>query len=289
MTLIPFDRDYQFKSTELYSEAICGHNLYQKIRSKVRTLIVECSSINRNIDSNFGCIQFPYYHHVYADEVKGFERQLNYLKNYGDFISIDHAVEILHSKTPIKGRYFCLTFDDGQVCCYKYALPVLAKLNIPGTFYIVTDFVGKSFTPDSRITRDVFGYRGIKTTLDFMSWDQCREVLSADITIGSHSVSHRRLSRLTEDEVKLELSSSKNKIEDNIGRPCIHFCAPYGIPVSDFNLLKHGGLADDIGYRSFATGSRGINKLGDSPLELKRDHLLASWSNSQLRYFFAKP
>lgn len=289
MTLTHSDSDSGLKSTELYSESICGYSVSQKIRSKVRDLTVEFLSINKHIDRSVSCIQFPYYHHVYADEVKDFERQLNYLKNYGDFISIDHAVEILHSKSPINGRYFCLTFDDGQLCCYKYALPVLAKLSIPGTFYIVTEFVGKSFTPDSKITRDVFGYRGIKTTLDFMSWDQCREALSADITIGSHSVSHTRLSVLTDNEVNFELLGSKNKIEDNIGRQCIHFCAPYGIPSRDFNIITHGRLARDIGYISFATGSRGINELGDSPLELRRDHLLASWSNNQLKYFLAKP
>ena len=286
--MIPSNNKVEFKPTELYTESIVGKTLLHRVRSQIRDLAVEISSINKKIDQKPGCIQFPYYHHVYADEVRGFERQLKFLRNFGDFISIDQAVEMLSSERTVGGRYFCLTFDDGQICCYKYALPVLAKLDIPATFYIVTKFVGKSFSPESEVTRNVFGYKGIKTTLDFMSWAQCREAISADITIGSHSVSHTRLSELTEGEVETELAQSKNKIENNIGRPCIHFCAPYGIPDSDFDITKHGKLAENKGYVSFATGSRGTNEPGDSPLALKRDHLLASWSNNQLKYFFGK-
>ena len=289
MILTPSDSTGGYKSTELYTESISGRSVYGKVRSKIRDLAVELYSINKVIDKKYGCIQFPYYHHVFADETTGFERQLKYLKGYGDFITIDQAMEILISNPKITGRYFCLTFDDGLACCYKYALPILVKLQIPATFYIVTGLVGKSIFPDSNITRDVFGYRSLKTSLKFMSWAECKDALNAGITIGSHSVSHTRLSELNMDEVNKELSNSKAKIEANTGLPCLHFCAPYGVPGTDFDLIKHGELAKQNGYSSFATGSRGINKPGDSPLALRRDHLLASWSNNQLRYFFSNP
>ena len=49
----------------------------------------------------------------------GFIRQLKDMKNFGEFISMDAAVELLTSKDPLEGRYFCLSFDDGM----KSALP----------------------------------------------------------------------------------------------------------------------------------------------------------------------
>ena len=216
-----FEQEYKY--TELYTEAVSGRSLYSYVRSKVRDLAIEVCSINRVIDKKYGCIQFPYYHHIFADEVTGFERQLKYLKGFGDFITIDQAIEMLNSNLQIAGRYFCLSFDDGLDCCHKYALPILAKLQIPATFYIVTGLVGKLAFPDTHITQDVFGYRGIKTSLKFISWAECRDAINAGVTIGSHTISHTRLSKLNLDEVNNELVNSKAKIEANTGLPCKHF------------------------------------------------------------------
>jgi len=83
------------------------------------------------------------------------------------------------------------------------------------------------------------------------------------------------------------LTASKLEIETHMGIDCEHFCAPYGLPGEDFYLKRDGQLAQEIGYRSFATGCRGANKKGDSSLALKRDHLLANWDIPQLRYFFS--
>lgn len=276
------------ESTELYRETISGRGVYRNIREKARNICVELLSITKRISSLENCIQFPYYHHVFFDEVKGFERQLKYLKNYGEFISIDNAIEILSSKSHTEGRYFCLTFDDGLYSCYKYALPVLSKLNVPATFYVVTDFVGKSFAPDSDVTRKTFGYKRIDTSIDFMGWKQCREAIGEGVTIGSHSVTHKRLSELGNEDATYELVQSKAEIEKNTKQICKHFCAPYGVPGLDFDLMGHGKLAIDLGYKSFATGSRGANRYGQTQYTLRRDHLLANWSNNQLKYFFSR-
>ena len=287
-TLTPSDTSSHIMSTELYKESVYGHSFGRRVRTKIRDLAIECLSVNKVIDKEVSCVQFPYYHHVFKDEIKGFERQLKYLKCHGDFISIDQAIEILNSKLPISGRYFCLTFDDGLSCCYKYALPVLAKLNIPATFYVVTDFVGKTFGPDSGVTRETFGYKGIVTSIEFMGWKQCREAIGEGNTIGSHSASHKRLSELKKKQLTYELVHSKAQIEENTKQICEHFCAPYGVPGSDFDLIVHGELASKLGYKSFATGSRGPNTGDQALFALQRDHLLANWSDNQLKYFFSR-
>jgi peptidoglycan/xylan/chitin deacetylase (PgdA/CDA1 family) len=61
-----------------------------------------------------------------------------------------------------------------------------------------------------------------------MSWDELREHAARGIAIGSHSVSHPHLTRLSDDELRRELAESKREIQDRLGRQCEDFAYPYG-------------------------------------------------------------
>ena len=47
--------------------------------------------------------------------------------------------------------------------------------------------MGRSLPPDDPAAREVFGFRGRGTTLDFLSWDECREMANAGMTFGAHT------------------------------------------------------------------------------------------------------
>ena len=68
--------------------------------------------------------------------MKGFERQIRYLKNFGEFIELNDATNLLNSGEEIKGRYFCLTFDDGYSSDIEIVLPELQEINAAATFFI---------------------------------------------------------------------------------------------------------------------------------------------------------
>jgi len=55
-----------------------------------------------------------------------------------------------------------------------------------------------------------------------------REILSRGHKIGNHSITHRRLSTLNHDELKIEISSSKERLEDILGSGVKFFRPPYG-------------------------------------------------------------
>ena len=59
-----------------------------RLRAIARDAAVTALSIGRNIMGSSGWIRFPYYHHVFDDERHGFTRQLNYLRRFGEFISL---------------------------------------------------------------------------------------------------------------------------------------------------------------------------------------------------------
>ncbi len=277
-----------YPPTNSLAEYGAGAPWTRRARATARDLLLRGLAAGRRMDKTSGWIRFPYYHHIFEDERADFARQLDYLANFGDFITLGEAVAMIRGPAEIDGRFFCLTFDDGLKNCLDGAVPLLVERNISAEFYVVADLAGRSLPPGDPLAVEVFGFQGRDTTLDFMSWEDCRALIGAGMTVGSHGCSHARLSRLDRAAADQELGRSKEIIETETGAPCDHFCAPYGMPEIDFLPERDPGLARGQGYLSFASGSRGPSRAGDDPFALRRDHLLAGWGNYQLDYFFCK-
>jgi peptidoglycan/xylan/chitin deacetylase (PgdA/CDA1 family) len=71
---------------------------------------------------------------------------------------------------------------------------------------------------------------------------------SPGITVGSHTVRHRRLDTLPEAEARQELFDSKKNLEDILGQPVPLFSFPHGA-FTDRVL----SLARDAGYQTVYT------------------------------------
>ena len=62
-----------------------------------------------------------------------------------------------------------------------------------------------------------------------LTWDEARELaLDPLVTIGAHTVTHRRLARLEADTARRELVESRATIEAHLERPVAHLAYPYG-------------------------------------------------------------
>ncbi len=161
-----------------------------------------------------------------------FEEQLSYLKNNEySAISLDElAHEIEDGKAPPK--QVILTFDDGWHNQYKYAFPLLKKYNMIGVFFIYTNPIGKKH---------------------FLTWDEIKEMSAAGMTIGDHTLSHPYLKTISMDAIKKEITNSKKIIEDNIGKPVLHFASPFG-----YTNEKIMTLVKEAGYETARTTHKGI-------------------------------
>ncbi|MEX0695753.1 MAG: polysaccharide deacetylase family protein, partial [Rhodospirillales bacterium] len=228
-------------------------------------------------------IRFPYYHHVFDDERQGFARHLRYLRNIGEIIGIDDAIGMINAGTPLDGRYICITFDDGFKNWIENALPILVEADAVAAFFVATDYIGTDLEGD----RDklLAFYDDGTRLMEFLSWDDCRAMVAAGMTIGSHSAGHVHLLDLDDAGAERELAESKLKIESETGLPCRHFCCPFGRANIDYDPARHPQMAERVGYASFLTTQRGGNLADASPFDIRRDHLLANWGNFQLRYF----
>ncbi|MCH7935902.1 MAG: polysaccharide deacetylase family protein [Proteobacteria bacterium] len=272
-----------------YRDFTAGQSLAVKARGLARDAALRALSLGRSPAApgtdQAGWIRFPFYHHVFDDERKDFGRQLDFMAGLGDFIGLDDAVATLAAGDPIDGRYFCITFDDGFKNWHTNAMPVLLDKKTPAAFFLVTGYIGASVDRDRE--RLLGFYDSGDLLIEFLDWDDCREMASAGMTFGSHTVNHVHLADLGEAGVEAELKASKQAIETELGRACDHFCCPFGRQGIDFLAPRDPGIARRVGYKSFLAAHRGPMTQGGSEMMVKRDHLLAGWGNYQLRYFFS--
>jgi len=238
----------------------------ERLRSKFHFLrepftVVHSLSLRQARDT--GWIRFPLYHFVFDDQRKNFEQHLGELKKHGQFISYGDAISLLNSPQPIEGRYFCLSFDDAFKNCFANAFPILAAEQVPCIFFVAVNYLGSCLTSFP----NPFAY---KAPVEFMTWQDCRQLLRAGMLIGSHTLTHNILSRLEPQAARVELELSKQRIETELGCRCEHFAAPRGKPGLHFSLDRDPGIARELGYRSFATAEPGVMRAQDSAYRIRR-------------------
>lgn len=92
-----------------------------------------------------------------------------------------------------------------------------------------------------------------------MTWEEARKIFDADMEIGSHSLSHRSLTKIPLEDAVQELKKSKEIIEQNINRQCRYFSFPYG-GKQDYNqgLVNY---AREAGYEACLLNVHGYNHL----------------------------
>jgi peptidoglycan/xylan/chitin deacetylase (PgdA/CDA1 family) len=102
----------------------------------------------------------------------------------------------------------------------------------------------------------------------FMKWDEIREMKrSGLVSFGSHTVGHKILTTLTDDEINIELIESKKRLinEQAVDPSFIPFCYPNG----NYNE-RIAKLVKDAGYSLAVTTKSGWNTFESNPFELKR-------------------
>jgi peptidoglycan/xylan/chitin deacetylase (PgdA/CDA1 family) len=143
---------------------------------------------------------------------KAFERQVAAMAAEGYRMLTD-------PENPGSGKNVCLTFDDGYECFHRNVVPVLSSIGAKAIVFVITDFVGKTNSWDVRLSIKPFKH---------MSAAEIREVVRLGFEVGSHSRTHRDLTRLGAVSLKSELSDSKNYLEDLTGVEVDAFSFPFG-------------------------------------------------------------
>jgi peptidoglycan/xylan/chitin deacetylase (PgdA/CDA1 family) len=142
-----------------------------------------------------------------------------------------------------------VTFDDGYRSVFDLAMPVLSELDMQGTVFVPTDLTGHS-EPMSWPGIEQWLGTPFQDELVPLSWDQVRALHEAGWEIGSHSVTHPRLTDLSDAALAVELADSRDRCARELGAPCRTLAYPYGAQDS-----RVRAAAREAGY-SAAAGVR---------------------------------
>jgi peptidoglycan/xylan/chitin deacetylase (PgdA/CDA1 family) len=176
--------------------------------------------------------------------------------------------------TPSASKTVAITFDDGFRSVVERALPILSDLGLPATLFAVTESVGNE-TPMAWAGLKEWLGSSFEDELQSMSWEQLEQLAGAGWEIGSHTRTHPVLTDLDDASLLEELRGSREKCEQQTGRPCHSLAYPYGS--FDDRVVR---AAHDAGYRGAATFG-GRFHLSD-PLRSPRVAVLRS--DSPLRF-----
>lgn len=117
-------------------------------------------------------------------------------------------------------RLVGLTFDDGYENFLQYALPVLERFGFSATVFVVAGMLGEEndweFRRDPRPRMKLLGAEGV------------REVSARGMEVGSHSMTHPKLTDLEPELLEEEVSDSRQVLGEVLGEEVDGFSYPYG-------------------------------------------------------------
>ena len=145
-----------------------------------------------------------------------FERQLRMLVRRGyRFTTASEALEEPGGR-PAAGTAV-LTFDDGWLDALTEVVPLLRRVGASATFYVCPGWLGGHHPLVAGPAGRLLDAGGV------------RELRRHGMEVASHSMLHRDLRKLSDDELSDDLVTSKAAVEELIDGPCRTFAYPYGL------------------------------------------------------------
>lgn len=186
-----------------------------------------------------------------------FAPQMRYIARAGLATSLAELESHLSGTDSGRRDAVLVTVDDGFRSLRTVALPILREYAIPAVAFVSSGLLGfkreagRSSAPE-----------------DYLDWRDLEALAAQGISIQSHGWSHRSLARLNLDDLREELSRSKQLLEDRLGTQIAAFAYPFGTQ-ADFNTRVAASVRE-TGYRLGFTAQHGAIRHGADPFMLPR-------------------
>jgi peptidoglycan/xylan/chitin deacetylase (PgdA/CDA1 family) len=182
-----------------------------------------------------------------------FAAQMRWLRAHGyHALTQLQLFAALERGAPLPARPILITFDDGYRDVFGKAMPILHRLHMHATAYVIT----------SRISNG---------DPSFLTWGMLKGLERRGIEIGSHTVHHLELPYLSTAQATAELVDSRRVLEQHLGHPVQWFAYPAG--AEDARAVE---LVRKAGYVLAVTTHPGSQQSAQAPLTLDRYEILDS-------------
>lgn len=172
-----------------------------------------------------------------------FEQHMAFISSEGRHVESLETLIRRSGKGSVKSSNIVITFDDGWLNNYHVAYPLLKMHGFSATFFVIVGKVGAS---------------------GMMTWEQLRELADNNMTIGSHTLTHRYPAELSDKEIDYELIESKRILESGLGRKVNILSIPTG-----FHNQKMLKAAKDAGYLAVCSGVEGVTNIDEDLFNLR--------------------
>jgi peptidoglycan/xylan/chitin deacetylase (PgdA/CDA1 family) len=203
--------------------------------------------------------------HVLPD---AFDEQLAELRRWNyESITLDQWIAYKEKRGGLPPRPIIITFDDGYRSTYHTAWPVLQRYGFSATVFLVASLIGETNAWDVDERQE-----------PLLDESEIREMQRGGITFGSHTQSHRALTRIPLEDAARELADSRKILESLVGRSVTSLCYPFA---KQNHAIRN--LARKTGYNSAVIGRGGTNGVWTDQYALRRIKVDTATTIGQLR------
>jgi len=139
-----------------------------------------------------------------------FEQFCRFFADHFRVVALADLVGLLERGEPLD-RHLAITFDDGYRDNFENAAPVLAKLALPATFFVVSRWIDSEAWP--------WWDREDGVRHPWMTWDQVIDMRRGGFEIGAHTCTHPDLGDVTGSAAFREIQGARIDIEARLGGP----------------------------------------------------------------------
>src|SRR4030088_711664 len=117
---------------------------------------------------------------------EAFDEQLAALERWNyQSVTLDQWIAYKEKRAGLPRRPIIITFDDGYSSTYHTAWPILRRHGFTATVFLVAGLIGKTNEWDADERQE-----------PLLNVEEIREMQSEAITFGSHTQSHRALTKI---------------------------------------------------------------------------------------------
>jgi peptidoglycan/xylan/chitin deacetylase (PgdA/CDA1 family) len=184
-----------------------------------------------------------------------FDAQMRWLAERGLLLSLDDLERFVAGRGKTAPDSVLVTIDDGCQSLHRHALPILREYRVPAVAFVPAGLVGRP--ADGAISRE-----------PHLGWDELEDLRAAGVAIGSHSMSHRSLARISPAEAREEVLRSRELLARRLGVEVRAFAYPFGTR-ADFGP-ETARVLSECGYRCAFHSMHGAIRRGMDPIALPR-------------------